>query len=122
MKVTINDKRKIFAIQEEFTQAFPYLKLEFYAKPSVSGGKAAKKLLKHAGKTLGECRTVHNAGKITISPTMTVVDLEQRFSDVYGLSVQVFRKSGNVWLEATITDAWTLEEQNKEGESLSKLN
>ena len=51
---------------------------------------------------------------------MTVNELEQRFSDVYGLGVQVFRKSGNVWLETTVTDGWTLEQQNKQGESLDK--
>jgi hypothetical protein len=33
---------------------------------------------------------------------------------------QVYRKSGKIWLETTVTDSWTLEEQNKQGESLSK--
>ena len=51
---------------------------------------------------------------------MTVTDLEQNFSDVYGLSIQVFRKSGDVWLETTITDGWTLEKQNEQGKMLSQ--
>lgn len=122
MKVTINDKRKIFAIQEEFNQLFPYLKLEFFSKPHKPGGATAKKFVKHNSKTLGECRTVHNKGQITITPQMTVTDLEQRFSDVYGLGVQVFRQSGKVWLETTVTDKWTLEEQNRQGEALSKIS
>lgn len=122
MKVTINDKRKIFAIQEEFNHLFPYLKLEFFSKPHKPGGATAKKFVKHNSKTLGECRTIHNNGKITITPQMTVSDLEQRFSDVYGLGVQVFRQSGKVWLETTVTDNWTLEEQNSQGESLSKIS
>lgn len=121
MKITINDKRKIFAIQEEFNQAFPYLKLEFFSKPHTVGGGSAKKLIKHSSKTLGECRTIHNKGRMTISPEMTVAELEQRFGDVYGLGVQVFRKSGKVWLETTVTDAWTLEAQNSQGEALSKV-
>jgi len=119
MKITINDKRKIFAIQEAFTEVFPYLKLEFFSKGHKHGGPSPKKLIKHAGKTLGECRTIHNDGSITITGTMTVTELEQRFGDVYGLGIQVFRKSGNVWLETTVTDGWTLDEQNKQGESLS---
>lgn len=45
---------------------------------------------------------------------MTVSELEQHFADVYGLSVQVFRKSGEVWLETTTTDNWSLEKQNQE--------
>ena len=120
MKITINDHRKIHAIQEEFTNAFPYLKIEFFAKPHASGGQSSKNLMKQSSKTLGECRTVHNKGVITISPEMTVDELEQRFMDVYGLSTQIFRKSGNVWLETTVTDGWTLAKQNAQGEELSK--
>ncbi|MFL5754096.1 MAG: hypothetical protein ACJ76F_11860 [Bacteroidia bacterium] len=121
MKITINDKRKIFAIQEEFNQLFPYLKLEFFSKPHKAGGGSAKKYVKSNSETLGECRTIHKSGKITITPNMTVSDLEQGFGEVYGLGVQVFRKSGKVWLETTVTDAWTLEEQNRQGEDLSKV-
>lgn len=119
MKITINDQRKIFAIQEEFSNAFPYLKIEFFSKPHTSGGESAKKLIQSNSKTIGECRTSHNSGNITITSGMTVNDLEQRFRDVYGLSVQVFRKSGKSWLETTVTDSWTLDQQNKQGEELS---
>ncbi len=121
MKLLINDRRKIFAIQEEFNNMFPYLKIEFFSKPSKPGGASAKKLVKHSSKTLGECRTIHTKGTITITPYMTVTDLEQAFNDVYGLDVQILRKSGKVWLETTVTDGWTLEEQNRQGEALSKI-
>jgi hypothetical protein len=121
MKITINDQRQIRAIQEEFNAEFPYLKLEFYNKPRKPAGASSRKLVKSVGKTLGECRTIHNTGKITITPEMTVADLEQRFGDVYGLHAQLFRKSGNMWLETSVTDDWTLSEQNREGETLSKL-
>ncbi len=122
MQVIITDNRKIFAIQEEFSALFPYLKLEFFSKPHDVGAGSAKKLIKHNSKTLGECRTIHNKGKITITPNMTVSDLEQNFGDIYGLGVQVFRKSGRAWLETTVTDGWTLDEQNRQGEALSKLS
>ena len=117
MKITINDSRKINAIQEEFNHIYPYLKLEFFSKPYHSGG-SAKKLIKHSAKTVGECRTVHNKGHVSIMPSMTVTDLEQRFRNTYGLGVQVLRKSGRFWLEATVTDSWTLEQQNVQGEVL----
>lgn len=122
MKITINDHRKIFAIQEEFNTLFPYLKLEFFSKPHKQGGATSKKFVKHNSKTLGECRTIHNTGEITIVPGMTVAELEQGFGHVYGLGVQVFRKSGKTWLETTVTDGWTLEEQNNQGEELSKVS
>ncbi len=121
MKITINDTRKIFAIKEEFNTFFPYLKLEFFSKPNKRGGISSIKLVKHNSTTLGECRTIHNVGKITITPNMTVADLEQSFSDIYGLGIRIFRKSGKVWLETTVTDGWTLEEQNRQGEALSRI-
>jgi hypothetical protein len=121
MKIAINDERKIYAIQKEFSLQFPFLKIEFFAKPHKVGGESSKKIMNASSKTLGECRTIHDKGTITIIPQMTVADLEQNFRDVYGLSVQVFRKSGKVWLETTVTDNWTLDEQNRQGESLSAL-
>ncbi|MEO8086080.1 MAG: hypothetical protein ABI763_04630 [Bacteroidota bacterium] len=120
MKIAINDRRKIFAIQSDFNETFPYLRLDFFATPHEPGRPSTKKIIRHASKTLGECRTIHKSGTITITPGMTVTDLEQNFSSVYGLSVQIFRKSGRAWLETTVTDGWTLEEQNRQGEELSK--
>jgi hypothetical protein len=117
----INDHRKIFAIQEEFNIVFPYLKLEFFSKPNKAEGTSAKKFIKNNSKTLGDCRTLHNKGNITLTRNMTVTDLEQGFRDVYGLGVEVFRKSGKAWLETTVTESWTLEEQNQQGEALSKM-
>ncbi len=122
MKIEISDHRKIYGIQEEFNKMFPWLKLEFFSKPHKVGGPSPKTQLVAPSKTLGECRTVHDSGTITITPMMTVAELEQSFRDVYGLSVQVFRKSGRSWLETTITDAWSLEKQNEQGKSLSHIS
>ena len=120
MKIIINDRRKIFAVQKEFSEMFPYLKIEFFGKPNKAGAASSNKLMKQAAKTLGECRTIHKSGTITITPKMTVADLEDNFNDVYGLSAIIFRKSGKIWLETTVTDKWTLEEQNIQGEELSR--
>jgi hypothetical protein len=119
MRIAINDRRKVFAVQEAFAAAFPYLKLEFFAKPQQQGGKPSQKLVKPGSATVGDCRTVHNTGDITITGNMTVAELERRFADVYGLGVQVLRKSGNMWLETSVTSDWTLKEQNGQGENLN---
>lgn len=121
MNIIINDHRKIFAIQHDFSESFPYLKLAFYSKPNSTNGAHSNKIVKHPSKTLGECRTIHEKGNITITPNMTVAELAQNFADVYGLSIQVFRKSGKMWLETTLTDNWTLEKQNKQGEELENV-
>lgn len=119
MKIDINDHRKVFAIQEEFNTAFPYLKLEFFSKPHKQSGTSSKELIIGSAKLIGDCRVTHDDGTLTVSPGMTVGELEQNLADVFGLSAQVFRKSGNSWLETTTTDDWSLEKQNKEGEELS---
>lgn len=120
MKILINDSRTIKDIQEEFKANFPYLKIEFFSEPHKIGAPSAKKSIKAPTKTIGECRTVHKKGSLTITPKMTVAELEQNFNKLFGLSVQVFRRSGKVWLETTRTDDWTLEVQNTQGEELSK--
>lgn len=121
MEIIINDNRKIIAIQEEFNVNFPYLRLKFLSKSHSLFPTYSSKFVKNNLKTLGECRIIHNNGRIMITPSMSVAELEQRFIDVYGLTVQVFRKSGTSWLETSVTDGWTLEEQNSQGEILSKM-
>jgi hypothetical protein len=59
-------------------------------------------------------------GLLHISREMTVSQFEAKLYDDFGLSAQVFRKSGNVWLETSATDAWTLAQQNEEGAELSR--
>ena len=120
MKIQISDQRKIQAIQEEFSGQFPWLKLEFFSRPHKIGAPSPKRELVSPLRTLGESRVTHKSGTIIITPSMTVSDLEQAFLEIYGLSVQVFRKSGKTWLETTVTDNWTLEHQNTQGKMLSE--
>lgn len=120
MDMQISDDRKIEEIQEEFSSIFPYLRLRFFAKPNRLNGPSSDKLVKYS-KTLGECRTIHKQGKVTITPFMKVSELEEVFRDIYGLEVQLLRRSGKAWLETSLTESWTLEEQNNQGESLSKF-
>ena len=112
MKISINDHRKVFAIQEEFSAAFSNLKLEFHAKPHQSAGSADNEYCKHSAH-LSECRTIHESGEITMTPHMTAANLEQNFRDVYGLGVEVFKKSGTNWVSTADLAGLTLEELNK---------
>ena len=99
---------------------FPFLKLEFSKKIQHGGALAVRLPLLNINKTIGECRTVYRDGSIIINPQMTVSQLEKEFSEIYGLTTQVFRKSGNIWLVTTVTDKWTLEEQNNQGEIITR--
>ena len=118
MKIEITDHRKIYTVQKEFSQLFPFLKIEFYAKPNTSDGKSSSKLVRHAAKNLGSCRTIHTKGTITLSPNMTVNQLRSIFFERYGLTIKVSRMSGSEWINTDDTEQWTLEKQNRQGELL----
>ena len=120
LSISIEDGKKIQLIQQEFNAMFPYLKIEFFSTPHKNNEGSAKKIIRSSYSTIGECRSIHNSGVVYITADMSVKDLEQMFYNTFGLSTQVFRKSGRVWLETTVTDKWTLEKQNHEGEELSK--
>jgi hypothetical protein len=112
MKIIINDHRKIFGIQKEFSTMFPNLKLEFYAKAHKVESPASAHLVLHSSKTIGECRTIHNRGTFTISPEMRIADFTEHLSEVYGLSARIDRKSEHEWIAIDAKDTKTLAEQN----------
>lgn len=120
MEIVIHDNQAISSISEQFSRAFPYLKLEFYTKARSTYKGALLNSIQSTEKTLAEFRATNNVRTLTLNDAMTVSDLERGFLSVYNLVVQVLRKSGKVWLETTLTDGWTLHEQNKQGEDLSK--
>lgn len=115
MKLHIDDTRSISEIQEEFNSAFPYLKLEFFKKPHEVGEASPISELIPSDSTLSKWRTNHNDGDLVITPDTKVEEMESGFQNIFGISAQVFRKSGEVWLETSATDKWTLKEQNEQG-------
>lgn len=115
----ITDEKRLVDIQREFSQKFPYLKLEFYTQPHAAGAGSSNKVQLPALSKIGDVRKVHNAGDLSINGHFKVKNLEQLFYQQYGLNVQVFRRSGDIWLQTTSTDEWTLTEQNQKGSRAS---
>lgn len=112
--------RTIKEVQEDFTNAFPYLKIEFFRNGEVRKDRYPAQMMIAHNRTLKEAWVRKKTeGTFPLSETMTVSDLENKFLDHYGLSVQVFRRSGNLWLETTMTDNWTLRQQNEHGKEIS---
>jgi hypothetical protein len=120
MILTIDDNKKISALKQEFNALFPYLKLELFTKPNKTGELPSRKVLISDDKTFGQCGALKNGGGVDVEPEMLVSELELFFKQHYGLLVQVFRKSGKVWLETSLTDKWTLEQQNRYGKALTE--
>lgn len=114
----IYSSRKLSEIKEEFSAAYPYLKLEFFKVPHHDQEPTAKKAMIKADHAVSEISEIEieNEGEIDLSGSMTVNELESLFREEYGINVQVFRRSGNVWLETSSTDDMTLDEQNELGQ------
>lgn len=113
MKITINNHRKISAVQDEFNKMFPGLMLAFYAKPSHPGGAPSEKLIRHSGKTLQDCRSDDKDGEIEILPAMLVRELKNYFRDVFGLTIEIFYKGDTEDQKIPVGENLTLQEINK---------
>jgi hypothetical protein len=119
MELLIKDSRTISEVQLEFNKEFPFLKIEFFDEPYQPKKAMAKSRVYPHDRKLANCRRKHNEGLFNISSADEVRKVEGDLWQNFGLSVQIFRKSGNLWIETSLTDSWTLEQQNREGLELS---
>ena len=121
MNQEIRDDQSIGEVQEMFHSLFPFLKVDFFERDT--HGLVKNKLNKPAinsRKLLGEFRLDKiDGGDLLIGKDISVKRFEQYIDSMYCLHAQVFRRSGNVWLETTVTNNWTLEEQNRQGELIT---
>ncbi|MFN8311001.1 MAG: hypothetical protein U0T73_13655 [Chitinophagales bacterium] len=122
MELLITDTKTIIDIQKDFTAEFPFLKIEFFDAPYKPEQALPKSKMHRHDKKIAAIRRMHHDGILPIKHTDRVSDLEREMWKQFGLSVQVFRKSGSVWIETSLTDSWTLEQQNREGLELSSSN
>lgn len=119
MRIQIDRSEPLRNIQAQFTQAFPFLKLEFFKTPHKARKTAPTADIIKPDELVARYTTVPDKVDINIDKKMTVEKLEDEFYKKAGLSVQVYRKSGNVWIQTSLTDDWTLEQQNSEGEIIT---
>lgn len=103
MEILIEKDKKLSAIQDEFQNRFPFLKIEFYKKAHSQGEGSARENTLNTELTIDAVNKKNASGIIKIQGLMSVAELESAFAETYGLSVQVFHKSGKVWLQTTAT-------------------
>jgi hypothetical protein len=114
----IHAESRVNDIERDFTVHFPYLRLKFL---NTGAEKKVNTINTYTVKT-PPAFEMNNSGepkKIIIYETMTVSELETAFYNLFGVQIEVLRKSGNVWLETNYTNNWTLQQQNKMGEQIS---
>jgi hypothetical protein len=107
-------------LQLQFSRRFPFLKIEFFREPCVKGKGTSKDKMMSSNVRLSQLLQGRKTGKLIFNEESLVSELEKSFYVRFGICMQVFRKSGNVWLETTSTDDWSLGQQNEEGRSLAQ--
>lgn len=116
MELYIAPDRTIGSVQEVFHAQFPYLKLAFFSKSHEAyKGSNAKFLYSNPATLLSEVSAHVKEGYLLVEEEMPTWQLERLMETEFGLHIQVFRKSGNIWLETSVTDDLTLEQQNAKG-------
>jgi hypothetical protein len=116
MNLQINRSKSIASIQEAFQSHFSYLKIEFFNSKHLIGEASSKENVIGGLVAISDINPEIKSGELALLPNLKVGELEQLFAEKFGLSVQVFHKSGRIWLQTTRTDDWTLVEQNRHAE------
>jgi len=100
-------------IQEVFSNKYPLLKIKFYKTSHMEfeGSHPLEEILDN--NALQELNVNISEGKVNISAEVTAKELESDFKNNYGLHVQVFRRSGDLWLQTSKTDNWTLKKHQQ---------
>ncbi len=111
----ISEQKSIGDFQKEFNSIFPFLKIEFYKmKSGHSSANSKETILLSEQHPLG-----NNLVIIDIDNTTTVADLKAMLLKELSLISMIYRKSGKMWIETSLTEDWTLERQNYEAELMN---
>jgi hypothetical protein len=116
MDIQITPETRISELKASFSKRFPNLKIEFFSGTT-------RKIVGDEQLEVQQLSGRKPQGSLHITGLTTVAEMEKLFIQRYGLHAEVFRQSGNVWLQTTATDSWTLDEQNHEArESLRPVS
>ncbi len=120
MEIIIEGKESIAEIKAQFEKAFPLLKIEFFKHSHQAGEGSPWGDRIDDDIMLGSLGVGAGVKKLTVNREMKIAYVEKEFRDKYGLNVQVFRKSGNIWLEIITTDQRTLAEESEWAMEMSR--
>ena len=116
MTIQVSPNDPISDLQNAFTAAYPHLKLQFFSKAhGESKGSFAKFLIHDRSTLLSALNPELRTSSISIAPDTITWALEKNFEEALLLHVQVFRQSGSIWLETSVSDHLTLAEQEAKG-------
>jgi hypothetical protein len=113
MLIEVKPDMMLKDLKKQFHNYYPQLKIEFFNQSSTEHGHNSKEQLLDNDTILHTITGVGD-GTINFTGNTSVRQFETLFAETFQLNVQVFRKSGNVYLETSNTDDWTLDQEHKE--------
>jgi hypothetical protein len=120
MEIRIVPGMTVGEVKEQFSKAYPHLKLEFYSRAHSAGEGSADAHRLADDTLLAEAAGTRVRGEVHLHGNMKTATLEKELMEEFGLHVQVFRLSGKLWLQTTKTDDWTLGEQERTASDMQK--
>ncbi|HLF63192.1 MAG TPA: hypothetical protein VI603_05555 [Saprospiraceae bacterium] len=118
----IDHQTRLADIQDAFSKQFSHLRLEFYKKPHEAGEGSADREKLNRTRALSEVTKSPRMHELHFDSKMQISGLESMLEKEFGLYAQVFRRSGNLWLQTTATDGWTLDQANSKGRHSEELS
>jgi hypothetical protein len=115
MKLKIERETLVKDLQHEFARNYEFLKIEFFRIKHVESKLSHNAQKVEPGEKITNLLRNGKTGVIDIGRSRTVAEVEADFRNKFGIYVQVYRKSGDLWIETSKTDHWTLNGQNEEG-------
>lgn len=120
MELKLLRETTIKELKKQFNKYFPFLKLEAYFQfHGRKEGSASYKKIEDSVQ-LNEIKSLVKEGVFSFTGSMVVADFEQTLQGEFGLSVQLFRKAGSLWIQTMGTDNLSLQKQNEMGLATSR--
>lgn len=116
-EILIDNETFLKDIQSNFNAFYPFLKIEFwelkktFLKPGIKNN--------HYSMQVKDVSHVPQLIHIDVSDEQTIGALIKDFKHNSGTNIDVYRKSGNVWNIISLTESWTLKNQNNAGKFIS---
>jgi hypothetical protein len=117
MYLHIHDNRTLKELQDDFSSAFPYLRLEFLSKRKRAASVSSVKKLLNPFLQVVTIRHQHRNGAIEIGEHMKVKQVEQLLKKEYCLPAEILHYTKAGWLQADVAGDATLLELNEQGRS-----
>lgn len=113
MKVT--KETHLLSLQLAFSEKFPHLKLSFFKNQHDKNELSPLSEEVFRDYEIGELNPNLAEGELVLDENETVAAFESKMEKIFGLHVQVMRKSGHTWIQTSVTDDWTLQKQEEHG-------